>query len=74
MASHRSHAALDSKQIEHELRVPRRGTDASRMMLRKVGPALRNHEREMVMLIPQLRSFGACSGFLTDTCPLGTQR
>ena len=54
--------------------VPRRGTDASRMMLRKVGPALRNQEREMVMLIPQLRSFGACSGFLTDTCPLGTRR
>ena len=54
--------------------VPRRGTDASCMMLRKVGPALRNQEREMVMLIPQLRSFGACSGFLTDTCPLGTRR
>ncbi|MBD9246098.1 MAG: hypothetical protein EGQ52_03420 [Prevotella sp.] len=55
--------------------VPRRGTDASRMMLRKVGPALRN--QEMVrgsLLVPQLRSFGACSGFLTDTCPLGTQR
>ena len=27
-----------------------------------------------VMLIPQLRSFGACSGFLMDTCPLGTRR
>ena len=27
-----------------------------------------------VMLVPQLRSFGACSGFLTDTCPLGTRR
>ena len=26
------------------------------------------------MLIPQLRSFGACSGFLMDTCPLGTRR
>ena len=53
----------------------RRGTDASTMMLRRiVGPALRNQEREMVMLIPQLRSFGACSGFLTDTCPLGTRR
>ena len=55
--------------------VPRRGTDASRMMLRKVGPALR--DQEMVrgsLLIPQLRSFGACSGFLTDTCPLGTRR
>ena len=75
MASRRSHAALDSKLIESELRVPRsgtyimkptasceaaqlwvreilpphivprRGTDASRMMLRKVGPALRNQER-----------------------------
>ena len=54
--------------------VPQRGTDASRMMLRKVGPALWNQEREMVMLIPQLRSFGACSGFLMDTCPLGTRR
>ena len=27
-----------------------------------------------VMLIPQLRSFGSCSGFLMDTCPLGTRR
>ena len=27
-----------------------------------------------VMPIPQLRSFGACSGFLKDTCPLGTRR
>ena len=27
-----------------------------------------------VMPIPQLRSFGACSGFLMDTCPLGTRR
>ena len=26
------------------------------------------------MLIPQRRSFGACSGFLMDTCPLGTRR
>ena len=26
------------------------------------------------MLIPQLRSFGACSGFLIDTCPIGTRR
>ena len=26
------------------------------------------------MLIPQLRSFGACCGFLMDTCPLGTRR
>ena len=56
--------------------VPRRGTGASRMMLRRiVGPALRN--QGMVrgsMLIPQLRSFGACSGFLMDTCPLGTRR
>ena len=56
--------------------VPRRGTDASTMMLRRiVGPALRN--QEMVrgsLLVPQLRSFGACSGFLTDTCPLGTRR
>ena len=27
-----------------------------------------------VILIPQLRSFGACSGFLRVTCPLGTRR
>ena len=26
------------------------------------------------MLIPQLRSFGACSGFLIDTCPFRTRR
>ena len=26
------------------------------------------------MPVPQLRSFGACSGFLIDTCPLGTRR
>ena len=25
-------------------------------------------------VIPQLRSFGACSGFLRVTCPLGTRR
>ena len=31
-------------------------------------------EEGEVMLIPQLRSFGACSGFLMDTCPLGTRR
>ena len=39
------------------------------------GPALRNQEREgEMMLIPQLRSFGACSGFLIDTCPFRTRR
>ena len=27
-----------------------------------------------VMLIPQLRCFAACSGFLIVTCPLGTRR
>ena len=27
-----------------------------------------------VMLIPQLRSFGVCSGFLIDTCPFWTRR
>ena len=27
-----------------------------------------------VMPIPLLRSFGACSGFLIDTCPIGTRR
>ena len=26
------------------------------------------------MLIPQRRSFGACSGFLMDTCPFWTRR
>ena len=54
----------------------RRGTDASPMMLRKiVGPASRNQERVRgSLLVPQLRSFGACSGFLIDTCPLGTRR
>ena len=26
------------------------------------------------MLIPQRRSFGACSGFQIDTCPIGTRR
>ena len=39
------------------------------------GPALRNQEREgEMMLIPQRRSFGACSGFLIDTCPFRTRR
>ena len=56
--------------------VPRRGTDASPMMLRKIaGPASRNQERVRgSLLVPQLRSFAACSGFLIDTCPLGTRR
>ena len=56
--------------------VPRRGTDASPMMLRKiVGPASRNQERVRgSLLVPQLRSFGACSGFQIDTCPIGTRR
>ena len=54
--------------------VPWRGTDASTMMLRMVvGPASRNQVR-VGRIIPQLRSFGACSGFLMYTCPLGTRR
>ena len=48
--------------------VPRRGTDAysrSRFAEPREGE---------VMLIPQLRCFAACSGFLMDACPLGTRR
>ena len=46
------------------------------MVLRMVvGPASRNQESVRgSLLVPQLRSFGACSGFLIDTCPLGTRR
>ena len=46
----------------------RRGTDAysrSRFAEPREGE---------VMLIPQLRCFAACSGFLMDACPLGTRR
>ena len=76
MASRRSHAALDSKLIESELRVPRSGTyimkptASCEAALLWVNMIPREGER---MLIPQLRSFGACSGFLMDTCPLGTR-
>ena len=48
----------NNQQIEYELIVPLRGT--------KLGCG--------GLFIPQLRSFGACSGFLMDTCPLGTRR
>ena len=46
----------------------RRGTDAysrSRFAEPREGE---------VMLVPQLRCFAACSGFLMDACPLGTRR
>ncbi len=40
-----------------------------------VFPASRNQESVRgSLLIPQLRSFGVCSGFLMDTCPLVTRR
>ena len=61
MASRRSHAPTNDQQIEYELRVrailpphivPRRGTDTSRMMLRRiVGPASRNQVTYYMALI-----------------------
>ena len=112
MASRRSPAPRDSKQIEYELmvlsyvlqlRVPRSGTyimkptascEAAQLWV-VICPQnefpegglthpydIENDSRSRFaepregegMLIPQLRSFGACSGFLIDTCPIGTRR
>ncbi len=56
--------------------VPRSGTDISTMILRTVHRSRFAEQRESVRKIayPQRRSFGACSGFQIDTCPIGTRR
>ena len=56
--------------------VPRSGTDISTMILRTVHRSRFAEPRESVSVFayPQRRSFGACSGFLIDTCPIGTRR
>ena len=56
--------------------VPRSGTDISTMILRTVHRSRFAEPRESVSVFayPQRRSFGACCGFLIDTCPIGTRR
>ena len=56
--------------------VPRSGTDISTMILRTVHRSRFAEPRESVSVFayPQRRSFGACSGFQIDTCPIGTRR
>ena len=55
--------------------VPRSGTDISTMILRTVHRSRFAEPRESVSVFayPQRRSFGACSGFQIDTCPIGTR-
>ena len=56
--------------------VPRSGTDISTMILRTVHKSRFAEPKECVSVFayPQRRSFGACSGFQIDTCPIGTRR
>ena len=56
--------------------VPRSGTDTVTMILRTVHRSRFAEPRESVSVFayPQRRSFGACSGFQIDTCPIGTRR
>ena len=56
--------------------VPRSGTDTVTMILRTVHRSRFAEPRESVSVFayPQRRSFAACSGFLIDTCPIGTRR
>ena len=56
--------------------VPRSGTDISTMILRTVHRSRFAEPKECVSVFayPQRRSFGACSGFQIDTCPIGTRR
>ena len=56
--------------------VPRSGTDISTMVLRTIHRSRFAEPRESVSVFayPQQRSFGACSGFQIDTCPIGTRR
>ena len=55
--------------------VPRSGTDTATMILRTVHRSRFAEPRESVSVFayPQRRSFGACSGFQIDTCPIGTR-
>ena len=57
-------------------KVPRSGTDISTMILRTVHRSRFAEPRESVSVFayPQRRSFGSCSGFQIDTCPIGTRR
>ena len=56
--------------------VPRSGTDISTMILRTVHRSRFAEPKECVSIFayPQRRSFGACSGFQIETCPIGTRR
>ena len=56
--------------------VPRSGTDISTMILRTVHRSRFAEPKECVSVFayPQRRSFGACSEFQIDSCPIGTRR
>ena len=72
----RSSAAVGTNDNTPTTTVPRSGTDTVTKMLRTVHRSRFAEPRESVSVFayPQRRSFGACSGFLIDTCPIGTRR
>ena len=72
----RSSAAVGTDDNTPSLTVPRSGTDTVTMILRTVHRSRFAEPRESVSVFayPQRRSFGACSGFQIDTCPIGTRR
>ena len=72
----RSSAAVGTNDTPPPQTVPRSGTDISTMILRTVHRSRFAEPRESVSVFayPQRRSFGACSGFQIDTCPIGTRR
>ena len=72
----RSCAAVGTDDNHPTTTVPRSGTDISTMILRTVHRSRFAEPRESVSVFayPQRRSFGACSGFQIDTCPIGTRR
>ena len=72
----RSSAAVGTNDKTPTTTVPRSGTDISTMILRTVHRSRFAEPKECVSVFayPQRRSFGACSGFQIDTCPIGTRR
>ena len=72
----RSSVAVGTNDNTPTTTVPRSGTDISTMVLRTIHRSRFAEPRESVSVFayPQRRSFGACSGFQIDTCPIGTRR
>ena len=72
----RSSAAVGTNDNTPLPTVPRSGTDTVTMILRTVHRSRFAEPKESVSVFayPQRRSFGACSGFQIDTCPIGTRR